>query len=225
MAREERVDSTSMGRIALSACCFLALCGCASTVPGNLRVGSGWDGNLSGRLLGVYLMTDRKPFTVAQFECLSQGDEVLKDLDPGIRWTQVDSGSKGVRALGGWDLDSLGDLLAADSGLWAGGGGAATAPSGTLRSALSRVGTAYGTELLLVVRPGAERNARDSGEQFRDRVWFGLFSTASGERLLSVSGPVQGSRSGSRSAESDWAREAWRTFAKAVRAARRSAVR
>jgi len=217
-----------MRRHLLSAIFLTGLVGCASTVPGPSQAAPHWDGALGGKRLGVYLMTPRGPFTVAQFECLSQADDVLKDINPALRWTQVDSSSKGVRQLGGWDLDSLGEILLADSAVWraAPSGGVpalsrSTPALGTAtRDALLRVGKAYEVDQILVLRPGLSRNAKDSAKSFRESAWFGLFDPSSGAQLYSLSVPLEGSRSASRSAEADWAREAWKAFARGVKGVR-----
>ena len=199
---------------------FAGILGCAAAVPGSHHAKPGWNGRFASGSVGIYLMTGRKPFTVAQFECLSQGEESLKGLDSAVRWIPVDSGSKGVRELGGWDLDSLGDRLAADSAVWSPKPSPALSPS--VREALAKVGRAYGIGALVVMRPGDSRNAKDSADSFRDGAWFGVFDASTGERLYALSVPVQGARSVERSAEADWARQSWTTFVRGIRAIRGS---
>ena len=208
----------------------LFLWGCAATVPGPSQVQEGWDGQLGAGKVGLYILMPRAPYTVAQFECLSQADDALKSLDPGIRWTSVDSGSKGVRQLGGWDLDSLGDLLLADSAVWRLTGAnrkprvweGTPSLSEATRTGLVRTCRAFGVAQLVVVKPGGSRNAKDSAKSFRDPVWFGVFDSSQGSQHYSLSVPLEGARSTSRSAEADWARQAWKTFVEGVLAIRSS---
>lgn len=184
----------------------------------------------------MYILMPRGPYTVAQFECLSQADDALKGLDPAIRWTSVDSGSRSVRNLGGWDLDSLGDLLLADSAVWRPTAAGrkpqlregAPSLSRTTREGIVRTCRAFGTAQLLVIKPGGSRNAKDSAKAFRDPVWFGVFDSSTGSQRYSLAVPLEGARSEARSAEADWARQAWKAFVdgvRSVRAAREAAAK
>jgi hypothetical protein len=180
----------------------------------------GWDGAFAGRTIGVYLAMGRNTYTVAEFETLAQADEILHELDPGIRWSSIDSGSRLVQNLGGWDLDSLGDRILSDSAVWSGtrDGKARSltiasptlAPSTT--AALERVGKTFGVDLLIILRPGGNRNAKDSAADFRSPAWFGVFDAATGSELYSLDVPSTGIKSAARSAETDWARQVWKSF-------------
>lgn len=204
----------------------LLLVSCAGTrAPGPSQVREGWDGAFSGRKIGVYLAMGRTTYTVAEFETLAQADEILHELDPGVRWSSIDSGNRSIRNLGGWDLDSLGDRLLSDSAVWSGtrGGGAPSmkmanpdlAPS--TAADLERVGKAFGVDLLIVLRPGGNRNAKDSAADFRSPAWFGVFDASNGSQLYSLDIPSTGTRSAARSAETDWARQVWKSFETGIR--------
>jgi hypothetical protein len=136
-----------------------------------------------------------------------------------------------VGQLGGWDLDSLGDLLEADTAVLS-AAPAGNAPSlvvrdpalsGATRDGLTRVGKAFGVDLLIVLKPGGGRNAKDSLEAFKDPAWFGVFDVSKGALLYSLDVPSSGSKSAARSPEADWARQAWKSFAKGVTAVRKGA--
>jgi len=73
---------------------------------------------------------------------------------------------------------------------------------------------------LLVVKPGGSRNAKDSAKSFRDPVWFGVFDSSQGSQHYSISIPLEGSRSEARTAEADWARQAWKVFVEGVQGVR-----
>ena len=212
--------------------CILSSCA-ATKVPGPSQVRSGWHGQFGAERVGVYLVMGRDPYTVAEFETLSQADVALRDLDPAIHWTSVDSGNRAVRNLGGWDLDSLGDLLRADPAVWSGAhvgmepvvrtGEPSLAPA--TRAALVRVGKAMGLDLLVALRPGGSRNAKDSLDSFEDPAWFGVFDLSDGVQLYSLEVPTRGSRSAARSAETDWAARIWSSFEDGIRQIRTRPVR
>ena len=199
----------------------LLFASCAGTgPPGPSQVRRGWDGAFAGRSVGLYLAMGRTTYTVAEFETLSQADEILHELDPGIRWNSVDSGNRSVKNLDGWDLDSLGDRLLSDSAV---GGSMRSAGTPVLefadpslapstKAALERVGKAFGVDLLIVLRPGGNRNAKDSAADFRSSAWMGVFDPAAGALLYSLDIPTTGVRSSARSAETDWARRIWKSF-------------
>jgi len=68
----------------------LLACSCAGTrPPGPSQVRPGWDGAFADRKIGVYLAMGRTTYTVAEFETLAQADEILHELDPGIRWSSI----------------------------------------------------------------------------------------------------------------------------------------
>jgi hypothetical protein len=201
---------------------------CAGTrPPGPSQARQGWDGAFAGRKIGLYLAMGRSTYTVAQFETLAQADDVLHELDSGVRWSSIDSGNRLLANLGGWDLDSLGDRILSDSAVWAGTRQAASPSLGfsdpslaaSTRSALERVGKAFGIDLLIVLRPGGNRNAKDSAADFRSPAWFGVFDSA-GTQLYSLDVPTTGTRSAARSAETDWARQVWKSFEKGIRQVR-----
>ena len=195
------------------------LSSCAGTrPPGPSQVQPGWDGAFAGHKVGLYLAMGRTTYTVAQFE--TQADEILHELDPGIRWSSIDSGNRKVQDLGGWDLDSLGDRILSDSAVWS-VTREGTTPSLKIASptlapstgaALERVGKAFGVDLLIILRPGGNRNAKDSATDFRSPAWFGVFDANTGAQLYSLDIPSTGSRSAARSAETDWARQVWKAF-------------
>ena len=206
------------------------LASCAGTrPPGPSQVRAGWDGAFAGHKVGVYLAMGRTTYTVAQFETLAQADEILHELDTGIRWSSIDSGNRLVNNLGGWDLDSLGDVLLSDSAVWFDTraqtppslkiASPALAPSTT--AALERVGRTFGVDLLIVLRPGGNRNTKDSAVDFRSPAWFGVFEAATGSQLYSLDVPTTGTRSAARSAETDWARQVWKAFETGIRQVRK----
>lgn len=214
----------------LSLLVVILLGGCAGRAPGPSQVHSRWNGEFQGRKLGIYFLMERGPYTVAEFECLSQADEALKQLDPGIRWVSVDSGHRGISRLGGWDLDSLGDLMRMDSSIWSGTSGGRKpelvigAPnlSVATKVGLQRVRDAFGLDLVIAFRPGGSKNKKDSLDLFADPAWFGVFDLENQTQVYSLDVPVKGSRSTSRSAETDWARTAWTTFIGGIREVRSS---
>jgi len=214
------------------AACIISSCA-ATRVPGPSQVRPGWDGKFGGKRVGVYLVMGRGPYTVAEFETLSQADVALRDLDSAIHWTSVDSGNPAVRNLGGWDLDSLGDLLGADPAVWSGahaGMEAALRPGEpsllpATKAGLVRVGKAMGVDLLIALRPGGSRNAKDSLDSFEDPAWFGVYDLSDGSQLYSLEVPIRGSRSASRSAETDWAAGIWSAFEDGIRQVRRHPAR
>lgn len=200
--------------------------GCAGTLPpGPSQVRQGWDGAFSGRKVGVYLAMGRSTYTVAQFETLAQADEILRELDPDIRWNTIDSGNRLVKDLGGWDLDSLGDRILSDSSIRSISREGASpslkiadpALSPATEAALERVGRTFGVDLLIVLRPGGNRNAKDSAADFRSPAWFGVYDAAAGTQLYSLDVPTTGTRSSARSAETDWARQVWKSFETGIR--------
>jgi hypothetical protein len=211
--------------------CILSSCA-ATRVPGPSQVRPGWDGRFGEKRVGVYLVMGRGPYTIAEFESMSQADAALRRLDPEIHWASVDSGNRAVRNLGGWDLDSLGDLLRADPAVWS---GAHSGMEPVLRSgepsllpatkaALVRVGKAMGLDLLIALRPGGSRNAKDSLDRFEDPAWFGVFDLSDGAQLYSLEVPIRGSRSAARSAETDWAARIWSSFEDGIRQIRHRPV-
>lgn len=212
--------------------CILSSCA-ATRVPGPAQVRPGWNGRFGTARVGVYLVMGRGPYTVAEFETLSQADVALRDLDPGIHWTSVDSGNRAVRDLGGWDLDSLGDLLRSDPSVWSGAhvgmepvvrtGEPSLLPA--TREGLVKVGKAMGLDLLIALRPGGNRNAKDSLDSFEDPAWFGIFDLSDGSQLYSLEVPTKGSRSAARSAETDWAARIWSSFEDGIRQIRNRPVR
>jgi hypothetical protein len=217
-------------RILVSPLCIAFVAGCAGSLPpGPSQVGQGWKGDLVGHRVGFYLEMGRKTYTVAEFEAVAQADDALRELEPGIKWVSVDSGNRDVGKLGGWDLDSLGDLLGTDTAILSAAPSGKPpsldvrdpAVSGPTREALARVGKAFGVDLLIVLKPGGGRNAKDSLEAFKDPAWFGVFDAAKGSLLYSLDVPSSGAKSAARSAETDWARQAWKSFATGVRALRK----
>jgi|ERR1035437_5322375 hypothetical protein len=202
------------------------LTGCVGTLPpGPSQVREGWDGAFAGRKIGVYLAMGRTTYTVAQFETLAQADEILHELDPSIRWSSIDSGNRLVQHLGGWDLDSLGDQILSDSAAWSGTRGmnapslkiASPALAPSTKASLELVGKTFGVDLLIVLRPGGNRNAKDSAADFRSPAWFGVFDAKDGSDLYSLDVPSTGTRSAARSAETDWARQVWKAFETGIR--------
>lgn len=214
--------------VSLIALALLVSCA-GSPPPGPRRVDPGWPGVFGAKPVGLYLVAPRGPYTIAQFEAVSLAGPAFEQLEPGIRWTTIDSGNHKVKKLGGWDLDSLTDLLVQDSAVWKGSLATdsqilrrASAPlSEPTKAALRRVGMAMEVEILVALRPGGAKNPKDSLDSFEDPAWFGIFDLATGEQLYSLLVPVKGSRNSSASAESDWAREAWVRFDQGVREVRR----
>lgn len=210
----------------------LGLTSCSSSRPaGPAQVQPGWNGVFGGKAVGLYLVVPRGPFTIAQFEALSLAGPALERLEPGVRWTSIDSGNHKVKRLGGWDLDSLTDLLIRDSAVWM---GSRLTDSQVLRAreprlseatqaALLRIATAMDVEILVALRPGGAKNPKDSLEAFEDPAWFGIYDLSSAKQMYSLIVPVKGARSSSRSAETDWAREAWMSFEKGILEVRRQA--
>lgn len=80
-----------------------------------------------------------------------------------------------------------------------------------------------GVQLLVALRPGGARNAKDSLDAFEDPAWFGVYDLTTSEQLYSLAVPVKGAKSASRSAETDWARETWAAFEKGILEVRRRA--
>ncbi|MBK9576377.1 MAG: hypothetical protein IPO40_04820 [Fibrobacteres bacterium] len=209
-----------------------SLSGCASARPaGPAQVQPGWSGAFAGKTVGLYLVAARGPYTIAQFEAVSLAGPALERLEPGLRWVSVDSGNHKVKRLGGWDLDSLTDLLIADSAVWVGSQSSDSQVlrtreprlSEATRTALKRIGAAMDVQMLIALRPGGARNAKDSLDAFEDPAWFGIYDLSSANQVYSLMVPVKGARSASRSAETDWAREVWVAFEKGILEVRRKA--
>lgn len=206
--------------VGLSAVAVLA--GCAARAPkGAETVDPKWSGAIDSSIrLGVYLASPPGGYSQAGFETMSRAEETMKVLRPGIRWTWVDSSHPGTDALNGWDLDSLSILVRGDKALEGRGGSGMRKASAELapatREALSRVGKAYGQDLLVVLRPGGARADKDSSKLFQDQAWFGVFDLSQGVLLYSLEAPSEGKQSAAASAESDWARSVWEEFRKAL---------
>ncbi len=159
-----------------------------------------WNGTLGNARLG--LMLDVPAYDQAGFALLEQGGDALEELFPGSTWESLDSSLPAAIRPGRQDsLASLGD-------------------TGADRAARA---TALGRELdrthILVLRRGGTRAEHDSSTSFQDSVSFTLWETSSGSLLLHQSFRLKAGRS-KLSAESEWAREAWKRFAKAVKAKR-----
>ncbi|HNY31101.1 MAG TPA: hypothetical protein PKO15_09450 [Fibrobacteria bacterium] len=205
------------------------LSSCAAKRPnGPAEVRPDWNGRFS-KPVGLYLVAARGPFTIAQFEAVSLAGQTLERLEPGLKWVTIDSGNHRVKRLGGWDLDSLTDLLVADSAVWMGARSADSLSlqmreprlSEATKAALRRVGEAMDVQILVALRPGGARNQRDSLDSFEDPAWFGVYDLTTAQQLYSLAVPVKGSKSASRSAETDWARETWSAFEKGIGEVRR----
>lgn len=210
----------------------VTLSGCASARPaGPAQMKPGWNGTFGGKPVGLYLIAPRGPYTIAQFEAVSLAGPALERLEPGLKWVSVDSGNHKVKRLGGWDLDSLTDLLIADSAVWIGSQSSdsqvlrAREPrlSEGTRTALKRIGVAMDVQMLITLRPGGARNAKDSLDAFEDPAWFGIYDLSTADQLYSLMVPVKGARSASRSAETDWAREVWIALEKGIQEVRHRA--
>ena len=208
------------GWFSMAACGLLG--GCAARAPGGAEiVAPQWKGTFdSSSRLGVYLASPPGEYSQAGFETMSRAEETMRVMRPGIKWTWVDSSHPGAAALGGWDLDSLSLVLRNDQALRgaSGPGMKIEAPrlAASTRSALQRVGKAFGQDILIALRPGGNRAERDSTKLFRDQAWFGVFDLGSGELLYSLQAPSEGKQSTEASAESDWARSVWEEFRKAI---------
>lgn len=216
--------------ILLLAASSTLLLSCASARPsGPAQVHPGWGGTFEGRTVGLFLVAPRGPYTIAQFEAVSQAAPALEQLEPGLKWVSVDSGNHKVKRLGGWDLDSLTDLLIADSAVWVGSQGSDSQMLRTREprlseatgAALRRIGAAMDVQMLIALRPGGAKNPKDSLEAFEDPAWFGIYDLSTGTQVYSLMVPIKGARSASRSAETDWAREAWVAFEKGIKEVRR----
>lgn len=216
MSRTIRIE----GWIWSAMLCMLA--GCAARAPkGAEVVRPDWNGMIDSSIrLGVYLATEPGAYSQAGFETMSRAEEAMKALRPGIKWAWIDSSHPGTAQLNGWDLDSLSAVIRTDKALLdrAGTGmekvALALAPS--TRSALAKVGKAYGQDLLVAIRPGGFRAEKDSSKLFQDRAWIGVFDLREGTILYALQAPSEGKQSVEASAESDWARSVWEEFRKAL---------
>lgn len=122
-----------------------------------------WSGVLDSSMrIGVLLVSRPGVYSRAGFEALASTDDVLKPVVPGLRWTPVDSSHPLLGSLRGWDLDSLSLSLLADSMVWKMpypryGEEIVLRKAGLAeptRSALRKVGTALGIDVLIALRPG-----------------------------------------------------------------------
>jgi len=168
----------------------------------------------------VYLAATPGAYSQAGFEIMSCAEEVMAQLRPGIRWAWIDSSHPGTSKLGGWDLDSLGAAIRADSSLKDREGSglqkAQVALSAGTRAALERIGGAYDQDYLVVIRAGGRRAEKDSTKLFQDQAWVGVFDLRQSTLLYSLQTPSEGKQSSVASAESDWARAVWDEFRQAL---------
>lgn len=196
--------------------------GCAARAPkGAETVRPDWNGKIdSATRLGVYLAAEPGGYSQAGFETMSRAEEAMKALDPRIKWTWIDSSLAATDNLKGWDLDSLAFAIRNDSALQgkrtSGLARETVSIAPSTRSALMRVGAAYGQDLLVAIRPGGYRAEKDSSKLFQDHAWFGLFDLKTGQILYSLQAPTEGKQSTEASAESDWAKKIWEEFRKAL---------
>jgi hypothetical protein len=196
--------------------------GCAARAPkGAETADPTWNGVIDSTVrLGVYLATTPGSYSQAGFEIMSQAEETMKQMRPGVRWTWIDSSHPGTYKLSGWDLDSLGWSICNDSSLKERKGSglkkASTSLASQTRSALSRVQRAYAQDYLVVVRAGGNRAEKDSSKTFQDQAWIGLFDLSKGKLLYSLEAPSEGKQSAAASAECDWAKTVWGEFRQAL---------
>lgn len=191
------------------------------------QMAPGWDGSFPEQArVGLALLSPPGAYSVAQFELVAEGAEAMPALVGKRVWSLVDSGNPMLPALRGMDLDSLALGLMSDPAVW-------SFPPRTLdpglvvrearldersRSLLRRTGAGFGLTHLVAVRTGGFRAAADSAESFDDGAWFGIFDLASGSLLYARAVEGQGERSGDRSAEHEWAHQAWTGFVQALQA-------
>ena len=201
---------------------LVGLAGCAARAPkGAEVVHPAWNGKIdtSGRL-GVYLALKPGVYSQADFEIMSRAEEVMKLMRPGLKWAWIDSSHPGTANLKGWDLDALARSIRSDPALKdrVGSGmerSAAPLQTGT-RTALGRVGEAYGVDVLVAIRSDGVRAAKDSSKLFQDRAWIGVFDTKKQEAIYMLQASSEGKQSTQASAESDWAKSVWEEFRLAI---------
>ena len=163
--------------------------------------GTSWNGNIS-KESSLGLVLDVAEYDQAGFALMEQGGEALEQLFPDVPWEVLDSSMPNLSAPG--RLDSLTSL-------------ADTATNAALKA--KTLGGELGKTHVLVVRRGGKKAQRDSAAQFDDSIGFTLWDASNGQLLLKQEFHTKGNK-GELSAESQWAKDAWKRFGDAVKARR-----
>jgi len=162
-----------------------------------------WNGTLRpDDRLGVYL--DVPEADQVSFALMEEGGDALEALFPQSAWSLIDSTPITVGKLGGLGFAALGRL-----------GDTAGPDEAARREQATTLGKRLGFTHILVLRKGGFKAGRDSVAAFSDQAVFTLRETATGTGLLHEQGSFSAAR-GKRSAESQWAKDAWGRFSKSV---------
>ena len=147
--------------------------------------------------IGLYL--DSPEYDQSAFALLEQAEESMEAAFPTIPWEAIDSASPKTKRLPA-PLHVLGSL-------------SSPAPDTSATQLLKAIGADFEKSHLLVIRRGGTRAERDSSASFQDRASFTLLNCATGKLILRQDIQSTGTR-GKTSAETAWAKGAWKDFLK-----------